>query len=443
MAAGLNSLAAMAITISNTSAAYLFHEDDAAQVGTSFTITGVLTDSVSRDVIAQPLHYQQNITRHVAEAHAATAREAGKEKIYQSFDPGRLAQVPKYPAALRVVAEDIGLNTLPLLGEGTREGLGDVAVHPLVVATTDTPAAIEAALKLAHAGRLFVQVPVASVSHAETMAPGLLRIINGTCHGPVCRSVGGHLAATIPPAIFAECLYANNAAANWLGKTVWLSDDAVVPTPLIAQPADTAASPVTAKPAVPVVLVDVYRRYCAALETAIAYRIKSTDDQAKDLRIDYHKRHANFLRFLIAQETACPGITTAARGLYISLEFGIRKMLEAYGFANANGCLSSYDIGALARHLVRGMVHTRSRILESEAQSRLMVLAQRLAIKLEAGPADVRQLVRKTNRLTAGPCTDALQLLLKAGFVRQDNMLWSLTRPASEFLSKKGIVIDV
>lgn len=445
-AAGANALAAMALTIANVSGGRVFFEDESAEVGTSLTIAGPLTDSVTRAILREPLQNQQNLNAHIADADAAKALATAKGNFNRAFDPSTLDTTPKFPELLNIVQDPSAfISTRRLLQPGELHGLNDLLSRPMVAATADTPAAVEAGLKLAHSGQLFVNVPVASAGHAATMAPSLLRTINGTSIGPDCRSVCGHVAASIDPGALAECLRTNNAAVGWLGKSIWLVDGDAVPQPVcltndvVSEP---VSQPAVSEPAKTTPLDKLNRRYAAAIQDAMMHRIDYREP-ARDYLIDYRVWQTYLIPSLVKCEPDCPGITVAARWLYVSLEYGLSKLLTAPGFANVQNRISRFTVSALARHLVRRMIAARQTILATEEQTRMLVLAQRMAYKLEEGPADIRRLIRKTNKLTASACTGALHLLHDAGFARQDGSNWLLTRPASEFVIATKGVIDV
>lgn len=429
-AAGGNTLTAMALNIANLSASCVRYHDRIADVGINFTIAGPLTASLTQRSMSEPFILQDNLSAHISEAHIAKTLDAAKPPLHKNLKSSALEWCPTHPVALSMFDQFEGLNGCDqLLLPGEKHGLRELLLTPVMVTNGDTPEALNDCVKRSHKGRLFVVCSIPTAAHANKMAPGLLRIVNGTTSGPPFnRRVQGFVAATITPHLSSSVSCDTLA---WLDNSLWLTDGDIGPP--IKRSAD--ANP----------YVDVFSRYRAALQDVIVKRLER--DNCADLNFNFIPHHHRFLRFLQKREQESPGILAATQSLYVSLEFGLRRMFPFESTKSESARLTSADIEAFARYLVRRMVHARTCTTKEESRSKMLALASRILRKLELhGPCTARDLTRRINNLRNPECIEALEELIKAGFIQADGAAWKLMRPAIEFntpTQTKNDVIDI
>ena len=428
-AAGANTLAAMAVTIANISAPEtgLVHNGDVLSVGTSLLVSGSLTASLLTKVLAPVQRLQTHLVQNVADS----LRAAAKAGPGQSLDQTVRAALGDH-TAFGPIHQPYGYTPVRgLLGESDTRQRDELHQRPRVVATCTTPVQVAAYLDLAHQGRAFAYVPVASPTHAAKLGHAVAAIIHGTSSSDPPRHVQGFVLATLGQDQLAKSVRANCDDTGWIDLLVWLTDIPCAPT-----------VEVHTKPAV--MLDRIEARYQEAVTQAAAARLEFQQHVEANIKFDCHQAQAAFVRFLAKQEAACPGITGTARTLFVTLLYGLFEILTARGF-NTRAQLIPGDVAAFARHLVRRMVFARQCLLEGEKREQLMTLASRLAYKLEdTGGADVRTLTRKTYRLSTGTCRESLMLLKAAGFATERDSVWVMLKPAGEFLKTfNQPVIDI
>ncbi len=91
----------------------------------------------------------------------------------------------------------------------------------------------------------------------------------------------------------------------------------------------------------------------------------------------------------------------------------------------------------LAKFLVGRQVQYRERLVQTEQGTRVLELAIKLVAKLEGGPLDAREIVRKTNRLQVDACREALEAMARVGVIRGvGDGTWGLALPAAQAVKK-------
>lgn len=429
IAAGANVLAAMAATIANISApdSGFLHQGEITPVGTSLLVSGSLTASLLVKVLASVKEAQDQLTENVNDSLRATSKDKAGQRL---DDTVRFALGD--PSAFGPIHRPFGHTPVRgLLGESENHKRDELLARPRIMATCTDPEQVKAYFGQAHEGRAFVHAPVASSAHAAELGLAIAGVIHGTSTSKPPRHVRGNVLATVSPNHLASCLRAGREETEWINQTLWLADIPCAP-----------AVEVHTKPAV--MLDRIESRYREAVTQAAAARLEFQQHVETNIKFDWHQAQEAFVRFLATLEPRCPGITGTARTLYVTLLFGLYKMLTAPGF-NIRGQLLAGDVAAFARYLVSRMAHARQYLLESDKRERLMAMASRLAFKLEGtSGADVRTLTRKTSKLSMDTCRESLALLEASGFAVEQNEIWVLVKPASEFLKTfNQPVIDV
>ena len=91
------------------------------------------------------------------------------------------------------------------------------------------------------------------------------------------------------------------------------------------------------------------------------------------------------------------------------------------------------------------MVNCREQLTRTERDARDLDLAIKLIAKLEDGPLNARELVRKTNRLLSGDCRRVLELYDRLGVARRvENDKWELMLPVAQAVKKiRAPYVDV
>jgi|GEM_PF-5211479 len=127
--------------------------------------------------------------------------------------------------------------------------------------------------------------------------------------------------------------------------------------------------------------------------------------------------------FLKGMEKHCPGIRGAAGNLPIALCYGLEAMSEHTCKENGE------EVVAFAKWLVMRMVNRVAAASYQRQHGRIEQLAARLAEKLSAdGPLTQRQLIRKSSKLKADDCRQALSWLAERGLVALDGDRWGILR---------------
>jgi hypothetical protein len=135
------------------------------------------------------------------------------------------------------------------------------------------------------------------------------------------------------------------------------------------------------------------------------------------------------MAFLKAREPECPGISGTARNLYATLDFGLHLLVNASKTADGFKWYSD-EVEALARFLVQRMINARSAMLFSVRDEWLRQKMEQILRKLEDGPVELRDLVRKFHRLTTAQCLEPLHILKGRGRVMCIDNKWQLAQSA-------------
>lgn len=144
----------------------------------------------------------------------------------------------------------------------------------------------------------------------------------------------------------------------------------------------------------------------------------------------FGKLQRAWMTWLGERERMLPGINHAARRLPSTLLAGLLGLVRALPVP-AGFKIDRQAVILLAQLLVTHMVNARSMLLDSERKARLRRIAVSLAGKLADGPHTVRALTRRTNRLTAAECGEALFLLEAEGVVKRSGDDWQLASPGA------------
>jgi hypothetical protein len=439
--AGVNTLVAMASAIANVhppGSCFVSGRGEKIAVGTSFMVSGELSQSLIREkVIAPVTDRQTNLLGHLSDWQLSADIENSKSKQVREFDPEVLLAADLGSVILNHHQEDeqfpgTELRAAALLVQPAPErGKLEIHRHPQVFITAACDVGLEKQLPKSHMGRAFALVTAADANRCAHFEKICSAILDGcsSSSGPVPEYVRGNVFGMVAFDALESVVGGNGV--TWLNRMPWLTDGSVgpeIPTSLVGTPS--------------VVLTGVLDRYNAALDEAFACRLEYRVADSSQLRCDFEPAQRRWVAFLKEHEARFPGITGAARSLVVTLAFGLVKLASARGAKGIGWVLE--DVEALARILILRMINARTAILRDDGQTRMESLAIAIAMKLGDGPLTVRELIRKSHRLLTADCVMALEFLRSSNCVVREGESWILARSPAEVVSKfQPLTLDV
>lgn len=443
MAAGANVLAAKCIALANSyppGACLVSDDGSRLTVGLSFASIGGLTNSLIAEKVIAPLAcLQNNLSDHLAadaaHSHATLASMPPSEhcrnrppKPTENF-----SGLAKLDLAFKGFASENDSSAFRyLLAPCRNQGPGELKTTPAVFLDADTAAGLAKQLSRAHCRYPFVRAELPDGPGMERLESILLSVVQGTgiadgVSGPV--HIRGHVAASCTVAKLARSV--GDGDDSLLANLLWLVDGNG--GGLSSQREHGSSSePYTT-----------HLKYSEALETAWARRLDYRQATPLTIRYAWPPRQREWVALLQKLEPRCPGLTRAARPLFATLVTGL--LLLSSGRKGEQKRWSDTDALALAKFLVMRMVSCRDQLTQTERDARDLDLAIKLIAKLEDGPLNARELVRKTNRLLSGDCHRVLELYDRLGVARRvENDKWELMLPVGQAVKKiRSPYVDV
>jgi hypothetical protein len=439
--AGANVLAVMAVTIANLQrpdSAVVFRDGFETKLGCSLLVSGPLSASLTADRVLAPL--QRNQDRQFANVrHWEEYEKRRREQLVRS---GREADLepenPPVPALADLSRhamqdEPVPLvHSLKLLKNPPGAGFQEIHRHPLVFGMAGGPEAFPRLMESAHRGRPLVHVALNEAADCGAYAKAANHLVNGCqLFQPKSRSARGELIVTDSCNVLAEAVRGGNA--GWLSRLLWLSDHSAGPAfEAKAERADHAK------------LDRMGVRFEWSLRLAWVRRIQTGEDEPEKLSCDFRALQSGWVRFLVGLEPSFPGITGALRSLPANLLHGLLQIRQ--GIKEVPKGAPDLHPGwvlSFARLLALRMVNARELILRDSQRARIESLAESVQRKLGDGPLTVRDLTRKSHRLSAADCEASLGVLLSKGLVTRTGNVWCLSQAATTQTPTQALTLDV
>ncbi len=442
LGAGANVLAAKAISLTNLyppGTCLITAEGNRLLVGMSFAAVGGFTESLVSEKVLDPIaRTQNNLGDHLAadaahEANKLAALPPCERDRIRPAEPTNTPELANLRTAIRGVMDPRDDSCFAsLLGADRSQGVNEFVSKPAVFLDANSPGDLMKQLAQAHLRHPFVRAVLADGCGTEQLEKVLLSLIRGTSlptgvTGP--NHIRGHVAAACTPARLAQAVEAGEGSL--LCNLLCLVDDGCGLPPLPAR-ASEDPSPYRTQ-----------ANYPRFLRAAWVDRLDYRRTVPRMIRYDWEPRQHEWVAFLRNLEPRCPGLTAAARPLFVTLFYGLFRMsMEQKEEQPRWGDTSVLD---LAKFLVGRQVQYRERLVQTEQGTRVLELAIKLVAKLEGGPLDARGIVRKTSRLSTDACREALGAMVRVGVIRGvGDGKWELALPAAQAVKKiRSPYIDV
>ena len=443
MAAGANVLAAKCIALANSyppGACLVLDDGSRLTVGMSFASIGGLTNSLIADKVIAPLAcLQNNLVDHIAadaSHYAATLAAMPPSELCRHRPPApaeNSSGLAKLDLALNGFSPEGDSSAFRLLLAPCRtEGPGKLKTTSAVFLDAGNAAGLAKQLSRAHCRYPFVRVELPDGPGTERLEGILLSVLRGTSiaddvTGPV--HIRGHVAASCTAAKLARSV--GDGDESLLANLLWLVDGKSGELSSTQEHGSSSAPYAT------------HLNYTEALEIAWARRLDYRQTDPMMIRYAWPSRQREWLALLQRLEPRSPGLTRAARPLFATLVAGL--LLLSSGRKGEQKRWTDTGALALAKFLVMRMVNCRELLTRTERDARDLDLAIKLIAKLEDGPLNARELVRKTNRLLSGDCRRVLELYDRLGVARRvENDKWELLLPVGQAVKKiRAPFVDV
>lgn len=471
MISGANLLAPLLETICNLYPADSGIQDNSGRhhsVGCSFAVIGHNSSALVRERIWEDLALRQgNLMRNHESWLEGQKRDSAKPTRNRNVDGANFSAADGPHSIEKFLKLELGIqNPVALvLGCSADACRAELQTRPVVVVQATTPSQLEKTLPITHQSRPLVLIRLTDGAAGERFA----EMCKGLLHGlSLSESPGkiftGRIMADIAPAVLGDVVAAGGSRASWLLQVPWLVDDTLGPAPVF--PEDTQPPPR---------LDHVVTRLEKALAVAWEQRLGLQDPSITIELMDIGPWLKNWSQFLAKLETDSPGITVAMRPLFITLLFGAIKVFRAIpvadrvsdfqemvrrsdlldGIGGGMGIrhqrlpagLELSEVMAFARFLAVRTAQARQTIIGRVLDQRLHRIALRIAYKLSEGSLTQRDIQRKTHKLRASECVEALELLLSVGAADCVGGCWKLVAPVpdvSELITKaRAQTVDV
>lgn len=419
LAAGANTLAAMACTLANLHRRGAGLASDGGPpllVGSSLLATGPLTSSLIQERVTTPLSIKQgNLLGHINEWKVSEL-----EKIERGMkhwgSKSNLSLTPDLTGT-DVLSKDSfqRRDCIDRVFSGFVNQLSRALLEqPLIYVTGATTDRLRGNLEKSHLGRPIVYDSLRSPAHCAELGACCLPLIDGSMTTKALGTpVAGHLLLGDPSRVLDEVL--RTGSSRWLLRTPWLVDCDVGPkfTP------EAATKPVER-------IERIEACFEAALQEALRKRCDMDVRQPVVHEFPVAKCHKQWVRFLSEQEKLFPGISAAARSLYPTLVFGLIELACARSSPSKIE-IAPEDVLVLAAHLIQRMSNAYAAIMHSSDEEAKKRNCARILDRLAEGPHSTRDLGRRFHRITTTECRDLLDGLRRKGHVVQlDGDRWAL-----------------
>ncbi len=433
MAAGANVLAAKCIALANSyppGACLVSDDGSRLTVGVSFASIGGLTNSLIADKVIAPLAcLQNNLVDHIA------ADATHSDATRAAMSPSELCRHrPPTPSenSSGLAKLDLELNGFSSEGDSSVfrcllapcRSQGELKTTPAVFLNAGTAAELAKQLSRAHCRYPFVRAELPDGPGTERLESALLSVVQGTSIADGAAGsvhIRGHVAVSCKAARLARSV--GDGDEGLLANLLWLVDGKGGELSS-TQDHGSSSAPCAA-----------HLNYSEALEIAWARRLDYRQTRPLTIRYAWPPRQREWLALLQKLEPRCPGLTRAARPLFATLVTGL--LLLSPGRKGEKKSWTDTEALALAKFLAMRMVNCREQLTQTERDARDLDLAIKLISKLEDGPLNARELVRKTNRLLSGDCRRVLELYDRLGVARRvENDKWELMLPVGQAVKK-------
>lgn len=425
--AGTNLLATMACAIANVAppdSGLLGNDDSRQAVGMSLTVSGGHSSSLALEKVIRPLSVRQNnfnahLLRTIRESEETTGKdyiseeESRKPLLPQATKHGEANPVRGLVSGMRYDWETLLVSAPPL-------ELEDMIDRPLTFIPLSAAGDLRKKLQQSHLGRPCVHLDVADAPDLARFQERCVDVMKGRHFGGgLAGTVRGNVIVTDCTGVLGEVVRDQDERGAWLGQTLWLVGGGAGPEPGSDPPSDGDDR-----------IGDLAGRFEIALSQLWAKRMERRG--GPDLsRCEHAGLQARWMAFLATKEREFPGITGAARSLFVSLIYGLAKIVEAQ--RKPPDLKWAGHVEGLAKFLVHRMVNSRAAWLHTEETHRNLRLQSTILRKLEDRPLQTRELVRKFHAIPTSRCKEALALLEESGAVVRDGVTWRL--PFSEDLT--------
>lgn len=417
---GTNVLVARAITLSNlsrTGCGIQLPELNRMKAGCSAFVSGALSSTFISEMRDEVAIRQNNLTAHLRRFigdKIEDARKSGQKLVAFPSGPGANAAEN---ALFHLEQNDslIPINQREewdkVLNYPPNPRIDDLAARPKVLVTATGPKDLEKQLHGLHGNRPLVFLNLNGRAEVSAYADTCNALLNGLYPvGDYGETASVHLLVTDPSNVLAQVAPTRGEEAEWLGRMVWLVDGTLGP-----DAAENSSAPGKFK------VSDTAGRFGEALTAVLTKRLNNRDVSTVVHPFDMATIQIEWAAYLKGMEGRLPGISGTARGLLVTLAFGLIEL------ATAPHCkalaITPEGVEALGRWVIERMSNARVAMLKTDEIERKQHLAIRILQKLGEGQYSNRDLCRALS-VSAARRDEALHALEPAGFIGQVNGSW-------------------
>jgi hypothetical protein len=426
--AGLNLLAATAVTLANISrpgSGILTPGGRLIPVGCNLLASGPLVTSLVLDEVVTPVgRHQANLLAQLDRLLEDDAAEGAKSTPRQWTLSRATKPSPGEQALFRLATSS---SDMPLfgtyedewasvVGDAPSQRFADLVRRPRCFVTATTPGQLVKQIAGAHLGQALVALGLNTTTDAASFADLCPALMDGLVPaGQSGEPVRGRLLVTAPYPLLREAAAARGDKTAWLERLIWLVDgSAGAEVPKLPSGDDSIVR-----------LPLLTARFERASRLLLGNRLNSHEPQAVIDEYDFSRWQTRWMTFLGGMEKELPGIRGTARNLFATLVFGLGRLVGAddtpEGFR-----YSIPGIAAFAQHLICRMAAARASMLFSAEEAWKLHYKQKILERLErpdTDSPDTRAVYRGVH-MDADPCRELLGELEAAGLVKLSGDGW-------------------
>lgn len=422
--AGLNLLAAMALTIANAApfgSGLVTQDKKIYKAGLSFLASGSnISSLVSTDLLDTLYELQNNLEQHLDRTvpQNPSPKAQDNSTSTSSILLDELERSSQFESSNAVSKEFCRA----LLTTHPSPSIDSLRKQSRVYAAISRPGDLKLHAGKCQSRKLIISQGINESKDFKDSSDLLNSLREGAYTLPGSdRPLQGNYILRDPYQLLEHALKEPDNGHLWLGQTLWLLDHS--PGKDLEQP-----KPINSLSR----LTDVPDRYRLAVAAVWAERITESSQNPILHKLDASDAQIRWIQFLKSMENSFPGVTGSFRPLMTSLLFGLYELCRHPNTPNFK--IYPPVAESLARHLVHRMINFRSAVQQSTHQTKVNRLKPRIMQRLSTGMQTSRDLYRALG-VNAELCHEALDCLVKEDAVICTSNAYCLATGKDETLS--------
>ncbi len=420
--AGANLLATMAVTIANC-AKHGSHIKDPSlgkmHIGTSVLIHGSMSAGLVRDnIIIEAGALQNNLLEHIRQYvhyNSVHLRQDAHKKISGT----ERAPVGSIAEKMIILGDNYSkLNSEQLAGfvhtamiTPAHSGLDGLTSFPRFMITARNSQDLNKQYKGLHSHQPLIVMSLNSPEDADDLSQTCAPLLHGLYPaGDAGDMTHARFIVSDPAEHLTGIIAKNSPHSSWINHLVWLTDRVSDTDLKLAEANEFPISPIQ-------------NHFGLTLSRLLAYRLNPATSEFASHNINLTQAQLRWVKYLEKMEYRLPGISGSARGLLVTLAFGLTELGQTcYGKEHV---IVPEQVEAFAKWIILRMADNKDSITINAHRQKLRLHAERIIEMLVVkGSLSTRDIYRQRT-LPADNCRALLFAMEKAGLVEHDGDSWA------------------